>query len=250
VADSLAKHFTVIAPDLRGYGDSDKPAISDNNRAYSKRVMAKDQRDLMVSLGFDHFCILAHDRGARVAHRLSLDYPAIVTKMVLLDIAPTLAMYEQTDQAFARAYWHWFFLIRPSPLPEILIESDPYRYLKGVMAGRSAGMTPFTEEAFNEYLRCLKLPGTATGICEDYRASAGIDLEHDRQDIEAGNKIACPLLVLWGRNGAVARSFDPLREWKMVAVSVEGTALPCGHYIPEEAPDLLFKKVSHFFKLV
>ncbi|WP_297819497.1 alpha/beta hydrolase [uncultured Paraglaciecola sp.] len=249
VADKLAQHFTVVAADLRGYGDSDKPVASDKSEAYSKRVMAKDQVELMKHLGFEHFSVLAHDRGARVAHRLAADHPSNVICMVLLDIAPTLAMYEQTNQEFARAYWHWFFLIRPAPFPESLIEADPENYLRSVMGTRSAGMSPFTEEVFSEYLRCLKLPGAATGICEDYRASAGIDLVHDKTDIEAGHKVSCPLLVLWGKEGVVGRCFEPIVEWEKVAEQVTGHSLPSGHYIPEEAPELLLEQVLSFMNL-
>jgi haloacetate dehalogenase len=205
VADQLAENFTVVAADLRGYGDSDKPPASEASVSYSKRIMARDQLMLMQSFGFTQFSVLAHDRGARVAHRLALDHPDAVTRMILLDIAPTLAMYTQANEEFARAYWHWFFLIRPTPLPETLIETDPENYLRTVMGTRSAGMGPFTDDAFSEYLRCLKLPGAAIAICEDYRASAGLDLEHDQADIDAGNKLNCPLLVLWGEKGTVGR---------------------------------------------
>lgn len=239
VADRLAQEFTVVAADLRGYGDSDKPSRTEGASNYSKRLMAQDQVELMSKLGFQSFSVLAHDRGARVAHRLAQDHPGAVNRMVLLDIAPTLAMYEQTNQEFARAYWHWFFLIRPAPLPESLIESDPELYLFSVMGMRSSGMSPFSDEAFAEYLRCLQLPGAATGICEDYRASAGIDLDHDRADIDADKKLTCPILVLWGNEGTVGRCFSPLSEWERVANDVEGSALPSGHYIPEEVPTLL-----------
>ena len=246
VAEQLAAHFTVVAADLRGYGDSARPPISDEASHYSKREMAVDNVELMRSLGFDTFNVLAHDRGARVAHRLALDHGAVVRRMVLLDIAPTLAMYAQTNEAFARAYWHWFFLIRPSPLPETLIEADPQLYLRSVMGSRSAGMAPFTDEAFGEYLRCLQRPGSAQSICEDYRASAGIDLEHDRADIAAGHALAQPLLVVWGQDGAVGRCFKPLEEWQKVAMDVRGKALPCGHYVAEEAPELLLAETLAF----
>ncbi|WP_313054806.1 alpha/beta fold hydrolase [Pseudomonas lopnurensis] len=246
IADRLARHFTVVAADLRGYGDSDKPAGGDDHNAYSKREMARDALELMETLGFSSFDVLAHDRGARVAHRLAADHGKAVRRMILLDIAPTLAMYSQTNEAFARAYWHWFFLIRPAPLPETLLESDPELYLRSVMGTRSAGMRPFTEEAFAEYLRCLRLPGTAHAICEDYRASAGIDLEHDRQDREAGRQLEMPLRVLWGAEGVVGRCFDPLAEWRKVATNVQGKALPAGHYLPEEVPELLFDEVMAF----
>lgn len=168
--------------------------------------------------------------------------------MVLLDIAPTLSMYAQTDEAFARAYWHWFFLIRPAPLPEALIEGNPELYLRSVMGSRSAGLKPFTDEAFAEYLRCLKLPGAATGICEDYRAAAGIDLEHDQADIDAGHHLNLPLLVMWGAEGTVGRCFEPLKEWQKVATDVRGKALPAGHYIAEEAPELLLGEVLTFLR--
>lgn len=247
VAGQLAKRFTVVATDLRGYGDSDKPPASENSHLYSKRVMAQDQVELMDSLGFTRFDILAHDRGARVAHRLALDHPGAVKRMILLDIAPTLCMYEQTTEQFARAYWHWFFLIRPAPLPETLITADPEIYLRQMLYRLSAGENPFTAEAFNEYLRCLSLPGAATGTCEDYRASAGIDLEHDRHDIASGNRVACPLLVLWGTQGVIEKCFNPLEEWKKVALNVEGAGLPSGHFIPEEVPEILLEYAWNFF---
>lgn len=246
VVQALAKYFTVVAADLRGYGDSSKPLADADHSLYSKREMGRDNVALMHELGFSTFSVLAHDRGARVAHRLALDHPQSVKRMVLLDIAPTLSMYNQTTEAFARAYWHWFFLIRPAPLPETLIEADPEQYLRSVMGGRSAGMTPFTDEAFSEYLRCLRLPGAARGICEDYRASASIDLEADRADIAAGNQLQLPLLVLWGEEGIVGRCFDPLKEWRQVATNVRGKPLAAGHYIAEEAPELLLAEVLPF----
>lgn len=248
VAEQLAEHFTVVAADLRGYGDSEKPAAVADHSNYSKREMARDSLALMHSLGFEQFAVLAHDRGARVAHRLALDHPQAVSRLVMLDIAPTLAMYAQTDEAFARAYWHWFFLIRPAPLPERLIEADPEQYLLSVMGSRSAGLQPFTAPALAEYVRCIQLPGTARGICEDYRASASIDLEHDREDIDAGRHLNLPVLVLWGAQGTVGRCFDPLAEWQKVATDVRGQALPCGHYIGEEVPQLLLEHVLPFLR--
>ena len=248
VAEQLAEHFTVVAADLRGYGDSEKPEAVADHSNYSKREMARDSLALMRSLGFEQFSVLAHDRGARVAHRLALDHPQAVSRLVMLDIAPTLAMYAQTDEAFARAYWHWFFLIRPAPLPERLIEADPEQYLLIVMGSRSAGLQPFTAPALAEYVRCIQLPGTARGICEDYRASASIDLEHDREDIDAGRHLNLPVLVLWGAQGTVGRCFDPLAEWQKVATDVRGQALSCGHYIGEEVPQLLLEHVLPFLR--
>ena len=246
VSAELAKHFTVIAADLRGYGDSDKPVGLADHSNYSKRTMANDYIGLMKALGFDRFSVLAHDRGARVAYRMALDHPEAVTKLVTLDIAPTLAMYEKTTMEFAMAYYHWFFLIRPTPFPETLINSHPEEYLRTTIGGRSAGLAPFTAEAYAEYLRCIKDPATIHGICEDYRASAGIDLEHDRADIAAGRKIECDMLALWGAHGAVGKCFDPLAEWQKIARNVRGKALPCGHYIPEESPELLLAEALPF----
>jgi haloacetate dehalogenase len=246
VAPELARHFTVVACDLRGYGDSSKPPGTEDHGNYSKRTMANDVLAVMRELGFSRFKVLAHDRGARVAHRLAADHPDAVQRMVLLDVAPTLAMYEQTTEAFARAYWHWFFLIQPAPLPERLIEAGPRAYITDVMGRRSAGLAPFDPRALAEYQRCMALPGTAHGLCEDYRASAGIDLEHDRSDREAGRRLSTPLLVLWGQHGVVERCFAPLDDWRKVADDVSGEALPCGHYIPEEAPEALLARVLPF----
>jgi len=246
VAPALLEHFTVVACDLRGYGDSSKPRGAPAHANYSKRTMAADMAAVMRRLGFERFRVMAHDRGARVAHRLMLDHPQAVQQAVLLDIAPTLAMYEGTSETFARAYWHWFFLIQPAPLPERLIEADPGAYLRDVMGRRSAGLAPFDARALAEYARCLALPGAAHGICEDYRAAAGIDLEHDRADRDAGRRLEMPLLALWGAQGVVARCFDPLLEWRKVADRVEGEALPCGHYIPEEAPQALLARALPF----
>ena len=246
VAPRLAQHFTVVACDLRGYGDSSKPPGDPDHANYSKRSMAMDALAVMRTLGFDTFNVLAHDRGARVAHRLAADHPQHVLRMALLDIAPTLAMYAQTGEAFARAYWHWFFLIQPAPLPERLIEADPGAYVRDVMGRRSGGLDVFDPRALAEYTRCLALPGAAHGLCEDYRAAAGIDLEHDRADRDQGLRLAMPLLVLWGELGVVHRCFDPLKEWKAVAGEVTGEALPCGHYIAEEAPDALLDRVLPF----
>ncbi len=246
VAPTLAQHFTLVLADLRGYGDSAKPAGDAEHHNYSKRTMAADMHAVMLHLGHARFAVLAHDRGARVAHRLAADHPQAVQRLVLLDIAPTLAMYEQTSNAFARAYWHWFFLIQPAPLPERLIETDPAAYLRDVMGRRSAGLAPFDARALAEYTRCLSLPGAAHGMCEDYRAAAGIDLEHDRADREAGRQLGMPLLVLWGEQGVVHQCFQPLVEWQRVASNVRGHALPCGHYIAEEAPEALLAAALPF----
>jgi haloacetate dehalogenase len=243
---SLAPHFTLIAPDLRGYGDSGKPAGAVDHSTYSKRVMAADLVALMASLGHHRFLVVAHDRGARVAHRLALDDPDRVRAMVLLDIAPTLAMYEQTSDAFARAYWHWFFLIQPAPLPEALIGLNGALYVRSLLGGRHAGLAPFPADVLAEYERCASDPATVHAICEDYRASAGIDLAHDRDDRAAGRRLRVPLRVLWGQHGVIAQCFDVLHEWRRVAESVDGRALECGHYLAEEAPDALCADILPF----
>lgn len=248
VAQELAKSHTVVMTDLRGYGDSSKPLGTPDHLNYSKRTMALDQIEVMRHLGFAEFDVLAHDRGARVAHRLALDHSQAVKRLVLLDIAPTLAMYEQTSNQFARSYWHWFFLIQPAPLPERLIQADPSAYVRDVMGRRSAGLAPFDPRALAEYMRCLELPGTAHALCEDYRASASIDLVHDQADIDSKHLLQQPLLVIWGEQGVVNQCFEPLKEWRKLATDVKGHTLPCGHYIPEEAPELLLQQVQAFLK--
>jgi haloacetate dehalogenase len=248
VAPTLAENFTLVLADLRGYGDSSKPQGDADHGNYSKRTMALDMLRVMQALGHERFAILAHDRGARVAHRLAVDHPNAVSRLVTLDIAPTLAMYEQTSQAFARAYWHWFFLIQAAPLPERLIEADPTAYIRDVMGRRHAGLVPFDPRALAEYARALALPGAAHGLCEDYRAAAGIDMAHEQLDRDAGIKMNQPLLALWGAEGVVQRCFDVLTEWHRVAIDVRGQALPCGHYIPEEAPEALLAQVLPFLK--
>jgi haloacetate dehalogenase len=247
VAPALAEHFTLVLPDLRGYGDSDKPPGGPDHAAYSKRTMAADLVALMQALGHERFAVLAHDRGARVAHRLALDHPQAVTRMTLLDIAPTLAMYEQTDETFARAYWHWFFLIQRAPMPERLIEASPRGWMQATMGVRGS-LDAFDPRALAAYERCLSLPGAAHALCEDYRAAATIDLLHDRADRDAGRRLALPLQVLWGERGIIARCFDALAEWRRVARDVRGGPLPCGHYVPEEAPEALLAAALPFLQ--
>ena len=248
VAESLARSFTVVLMDLRGYGDSERVASDESHQSYSKRAMALDAIAVMRHYGFDRFQVLAHDRGARVAHRLAVDHPGAVQRLMLLDIAPTLGMYEHTTDAFARAYWHWFFLIQPPPLPESLIDTDPVRYVRSVMGNRHAGLTVFSPAALAEYERCAQIPGTGMSICEDYRAAATIDLEHDRADVVAGARLEQPMCVLWGDHGTVGKCFDVLGLWRERANNLSGLSLPCGHYIAEEAPALLLDEASRFFR--
>lgn len=246
VAPRLAQRFTVVAADLRGYGESGKPATDASHAPYSKRAMARDLVTAMRLLGHARFFLAGHDRGGRVSHRLAADHPDAVARLSVLDISPTLTMYERTDMAFARAYWHWFFLIQPAPIPERLIGADPAFYLRRKMGDGAAGMTPFAPEAWAEYERCFT-PETIHASCEDYRAAATIDLEHDRADRAAGRRLACPLLVLWGLNGVIEKCFTPLADWGAVATDVRGRGLPAGHYLPEEVPDLVADEFERFF---
>jgi haloacetate dehalogenase len=247
VAGELARAFTVVVMDLRGYGDSARVESDAEHRAYSKRAMALDALAVMRHHGFAQFQVLAHDRGARVAHRLAADHPDAVQRLMLLDVAPTLGMYDNTSDAFARAYWHWFFLIQPSPLPEALIDSDPVRYIHSVMGKRHAGLAAFAPPALAEYERCAQIPGTGLSICEDYRASVTIDLDHDRADVAAGMKLLQPLHVLWAQHGTVGQCFDVMRLWRERACEVTGESLPCGHYMAEEAPALVLAHALEFF---
>jgi haloacetate dehalogenase len=247
VAAALTRRFTVVISDLRGYGDASKPQGPPDHSTYSKREMALDQLELMRSLGHGVFSVVGHDRGARVAHRLATDHPSAITRLMTLDICPTLAMYEQTSMAFATAYWHWYFLIQPAPLPERLIDADPVFFLTQFIGNRSAGLAPFAPEAWQEYVRCMRDPACVHAMCEDYRAAATIDLVHDRADRAAGRKLVCPIRVLWGKHGVVDRCFKPLEEWRKVADTVSGHALECGHYMPEEVPGALISQIETFF---
>ena len=247
VAPLLAARHSLVLMDLRGRGDSARLPPSADHAPYSKRAMADDAVAVMRHFGFEHFDVCAHDRGARVAHRLALDHPRAVRRLMLLDIAPTLAMYEGTTEAFARAYWHWFFLIQPAPTPERAIEADPAAWVREGMAARFAGLAPFSDEAMAEYVRCMTIAASAAAVCEDYRASASIDLEHDRADRAAGHRIKMPLRVLWGSQGVVGRCFDVVSLWRDAALDVSGRALEGGHYIAEEQPAALLDEMQPFF---
>ena len=244
IAPKLAEKFTVVAPDLRGYGDSGKPTSDAEHSPYSKRAMAADQVEVMSALGFDTFSVVGHDRGGRVAHRMVRDYPERINKIAVLDIAPTATMYDATDKKFATAYYHWFFLIQPDGLPEHMIGCDPEFYLTRKLAKWGQNADAITPEARAEYLRCFSDPATIHATCEDYRAAAGLDLEHDALD--AGKKIDNPLLVLWGQGGFVAKAYDVLETWRDVATDVSGHAVPGGHFLPEEAPNETLKALLEF----
>jgi haloacetate dehalogenase len=236
IAPALAKHFTVIAADLRGYGQSSKPATTADHEPYSKRAMARDQVAVMRHFGFESFAVVGHDRGGRVAYRMALDHPERVEKLAVLDILPTLEHYRRTDMAFATAYWHWFFLIQSHPLPETMIGCDPEWFFKRNWPGADEPPKFFDPEAIADYWQAFSNPQTIHAICEDYRAGATYDLRLDEADF-GNRRIKCPLLVLWGAKGVVGRLYDPLAVWKEWGSDVSGRAIDAGHYLAEEAPE-------------
>jgi haloacetate dehalogenase len=246
VADRLAGRFTIVAADLRGYGDSAKPATTPDHAPYSKRAMAADQVGVMGRLGFESFCVAGHDRGGRVAYRMALDHPARVKKLAVLDIVPTLAAFSRADAAFALGYYHWFFLAQPFDLPERLIGADPDYFWRRHTTRGPKPPEFFTPEAVEDYLRCFRKPETIHGICECYRAAASIDLDHDRADF-GRRKIACPVLALWGQKGKLDTWYDVLAVWREWADDVRGRGLPCGHYLAEEAPEETAAELASFF---
>jgi len=243
IAPALAEHYTVVACDLRGYGDSSKPESDDLHLTYSKRAMAADQVAVMSALGFERFRIAGHDRGGRVTHRLCLDHPDRVIRAAVLDIIPTPEVFKRLNKLVATAYYHWFFLIQQRGLPETLIGGNPEYYLRNIGAwGRADAFTP---EAFAEYLRCFSNPACIHATCEDYRAAASIDLEHHTAD--ADRKINCPLMVLWGEKGLIGRIYDPVAVWRDYAVTVSGRGVASGHFLPEEAPAETLAALLEFF---
>lgn len=246
IAPVLAKEFTVIMPDLRGYGDSSKPPSDPAHRNYSKKVMAQDIILLMDLLGHDGFSFAGHDRGGRVGHRLALDYPQRVKRCVFIDIAPTATMYALTDKNFATRYFWWFFLIQPAPLPEKLIASDPEFFLQRHIDGQIKIPGSTGPDIFAEYLRCYRDPEMLRAVCEDYRAAATIDLEDDVADSE--QRIVCPLQLLWGEKGTVGQLYDVIATWQDKANHVEGTALPCGHAPHEEVPEKMLAVMLPFLR--
>lgn len=245
VAPLLAEHFHVICPDLRGYGDSSKPSSTQDHFTYSKRAMVRDMVEVMAELGYEKFAVAGHDRGARVVHRLALDYPDRVSKACVMDIAPTHHMFKTTDQLFATKYYHWFFLIQPDGLPEKMIGADPGYYLREKLRRWSAPAAIFNQQAVDEYVRCFSNPATIHASCEDYRAAASIDMLHDEQDMD--KKVQCPLLVLWGDKGFVNRNYDVLAVWRERAEDVQGYTIDSGHFLPEEAPAAVYQALLEFF---
>jgi haloacetate dehalogenase len=245
VAPVLAEHYTVVCADLRGYGDSGKPPSDATHAAYSKRSSARDMVEVMTALGFTRFMLAGHDRGGRVGHRLALDHASRLARLAVLDIVPTRTIFRGTNQQIATDYYHWFFLSQPYDLPEHMIGSDPIYYLHKKVAAWSGAERPFAPEAMAEYERCFTLEAVHAS-CEDYRAAASIDLEHDEADLD--RKITCPLHVLWGRRGAMERNFDVLATWRERAAGpLTGKALDCGHYLPEERPEETAAELLAFF---
>ncbi|KAJ4388626.1 hypothetical protein N0V93_006085 [Gnomoniopsis smithogilvyi] len=250
VAPQLTDAFSVVVLDLRGYGSSSKPA--NDVTQYAKSAMARDCAVVMEQLGYKSFYLCGHDRGGRVGHKLCVDYPDRVKKAIFLDICPTLAMYEATDFDFASAYFHWYFLIQKSPLPESMILGNSRGVAEMFMGGRQAnGLDIFEKDCFEEYVKALSDPDTVHSMCQDYRAAATLDMEEQRKDIAQGRQIKCPLRVLWGKYGVVEKSFDALSEWRKVTdeeVSVDGQAVESGHYIPEQVPEEVISSIRDFFK--
>lgn len=242
IAPALAERFTVVATDLRGYGDSSKPPDGVNHAGHSKRNMARDQVAVMEKLGFERFAVVGHDRGGRVAHRMALDHPNAVSRLAVLDIVPTYKLYTSVSKEFATAYYHWFFLIQPAPLPETLIGNSADFSLRRIFGDIIPAI--ISDELYAEYLRCYQNPATLHAMCEDYRAGSTIDLEHDREDLAA--KLQCPLLVIWGAKGAMDSLYDVLATWRERASDVRGGSLPGGHWLPEQLPDELTAELMPF----
>ena len=248
VAPALAKTHTVVCPDLRGYGGSFKPAPSADHAPYSKRAMARDLIELMAALGHERFAVLAHDRGARVAHRLALDNPARVSRLVVLDIVPTIEHFERTDMAFALGYYHWFWFAQPHPFPEELINAAPTTWFHAHTSREPKPPGFFHPEALKDYLAAAQDPEMIAGMCEDYRAAATIDLEHDRISRAEGRRVECPMTVLWGAKGKIGGWYDPVALWReYCSADVAGHAVDSGHYLAEEAPGEVLKVVTPFF---
>jgi haloacetate dehalogenase len=245
LAPRLATEFTVVVPDLRGYGDSSKPPAGPDNAGYSKRGLALDQVETMRVLGFERFAVAGHDRGARVAHRLARDHSERIERLSLLDIVPTLYRFETIDQKAATSSWHWFFLIQPNGFPERLIGSDAEFFLRHQLAALLRDPAVLEPEAFAEYLRCFRKPETIRATCDEYRAGASIDLVDDRAD--RGRKLAMPLLVLWGERSSQGSGYDVLGVWREHAQNVTGHGIASGHFLPEEAPEATYRALRGFF---
>jgi haloacetate dehalogenase len=248
IAPRLASEFTVVAPDLRGYGDSTKPEGGADHAGYSKRAMAQDMVEVMRALGFERFALAGHDRGARVAYRLALDHPPRVDGLAVLDIVPTYEYFARVDRKLAHASYHWFFLAQPADLPERLIGADPEYFLQTTLARWAGSAGAFTPEAMAEYVRCFSDPATVRATCEDYRAGATVDFALDEADRTAGRMIGCPVLALWSGHRGLGNRANVLDVWREWATDVRGGPLPGGHFLPEEAPDETYDALREFFR--
>ena len=250
VAVLLADHFTVVAPDLRGYGDSGKPPSDGDLSVYCKRTMAQDQVEVMAELGFQSYHVAGHDRGARVGHRMALDHPRRVKSFTSLDVVPSQAAFDSMDADLAFAWFHWHLMRQPAPLPETLISNSAKTYLDFLLESWTAVEGAITDEAYSEYLRCFSNPETIRGTCMDYR-SIELDLQHDEAD--RGRKLTCPVLVLWAGNMAkrpgwqVGARLNMLDTWRERATDVRGRPIDCGHFLPEEAPDEVTNQLLGFW---
>ncbi len=248
IAPLLAQEFTVVATDLRGYGDSEKPPGGASHENYSFRAMAQDQVEVMAALGHTRFYAAGHDRGGRVLHRMCLDQPQKVARAAILDILPQHHLLNNVTRAWGAFSWHWFFMIQPYDFPERLMSCDPDFFIEKKLAKTEQGLSFFDPAALAEYKRYFRDPATVHAMCEDYRATHGIDLEMDTEDFAAARKIACPLLLLWGATGGVGRNHRPTEVWPLYASDIRGPkALPCGHYLSEEAPQETYKELREFF---
>jgi haloacetate dehalogenase len=246
--DRLAQEFTVVATDLRGYGDSSKPPSQPDHANYSFRAMALDNVEVMASLGFDRFMVAGHDRGARVTHRMCLDHPEKVIRASIHDIIPQHHLFNNMTQAWATGAYHWFFMIQAAPMPETLMSADPDFFITKKLSKTAQGLSFFGKEALAEYMRCFRNPETVRGMCEDYRACATVDLAMDTEDRAAGKRVTVPVQLLWGASGAVGRQNKPAEVWKAYATDIrDAQALPCGHYLSEEAPDETYAAMRMFF---
>jgi haloacetate dehalogenase len=249
IAPRLATEFTVVATDLRGYGDSEKPPGGPKHVNYSFRAMAQDQVEVMAALGFERFYAAGHDRGARVLHRMCLDHPQKVARASIIDIVPQHYLYGNITKAWATFSWHWFFNIQPYDLPEKMMGADPDWFIKKKLAKTEHGLSFFDPAALADFMRCFRNPETIHAICEDYRAGATTDLEMDEADVKAGRKVDCPLLLLWGANGSVGRNQNSMEIWPRYASDIRaGKALPSGHYVNEEAPEETYAELRAFFR--
>jgi haloacetate dehalogenase len=249
VAPDLARDYTVVCPDLRGYGGSFKPAPTADHAPYAKTAMARDMAELMGTLGHSRFDVVSHNRGARVAHRLAIDHPDRVQSLTVMDIIPTVEHFERADMAFALGYYHWFWFAQPHPFPEELINAAPETWFRAHTSRESKPAGFFRDEALADYLAAARSPDTIAGMCEDYRAAATLDMMHDRISRADGHRVQCPMLVLWGAKGRIGGWYDPMKIWRDYCdAEVTGGAVDSGHYLAEETPGEVLTHLRRFLR--